>query len=83
MLNKAALKTAIIALLTPTNLPAGESLTQEQIASIDTQAGKWADAIDIFVKTGTVTHAPGTVQGITPGWSAPLQIGSATNGVIN
>lgn len=81
-LDKIGLKNAIKQILTPnfSSYP-GVTLTQEQLQSIDAQATAWANAIDIFVKTGTVTHEPGKVTGGTPA-NGTLVSGTAIDGKI-
>jgi hypothetical protein len=82
MLVKQTLKLAIQEALTP-QMPPGESLSQQEIASISQMADKLANAIDAYIRSGTVTHAPGTVTGTTPGGGQPLVAGAAVDGVIS
>jgi hypothetical protein len=47
------------------------------------KAQAMADAIDTYVKTGTVSVATGNVSGTCPAGGGPLTNGAATNGTIN
>lgn len=69
-LNKTALKTSVKAAF----IAALGTATTEQDTKIDQLAGAIADAVDAFVKTGTVTVQPGitlatpdTINGVTTG----------------
>ena len=69
-LNKTALKSSVKAAF----IAALGTATTEQDTKIDQLAGAIADAVDAFVKTGTVTVQPGitlatpdTINGVTTG----------------
>lgn len=46
-------------------------------------ANTFANAIDTFVKSGTVAFATGTVQGTAPSGGGPITAGSASGGTIS
>lgn len=75
-LNKSALKAAI-----KSGYEAAQA-EQDPALAADAIAGAIADAIEIFVKSGTVSFAAGTVTGATPA-NGSLTGGAATNGLIS